>query len=104
MKKGQEGYQQLVDELNTIDGAIQGLNDQLEGQFNLGDIKLPTVYEVRRAAAQGAIANTAASANSIVNNAITINGADMQAVISYLTSVLGKSSMTVATTGRKAAA
>jgi hypothetical protein len=102
MKKGQEGYQQLVDELNTIDQAIQGLNDQLEGQFNLGSIKLPTVYEVRRSEAQGSTAASASVANSVVTNNVTINGADMQTVINYLSSVLGKSSMTVATSGRKA--
>jgi hypothetical protein len=101
MKKGQEGYQQLVDELNTIDTAIQGMNDQLEGQFNLGSIKLPTVYEVRRAEAQGATAASSSVANAVTTNNITINGADMQTVINYLSNVLGKSSMTVATTGRK---
>lgn len=41
---------QQQDELNDIDRAIKGLNDQMQGQFNLGDIKLPTVYQARRAA------------------------------------------------------
>jgi hypothetical protein len=104
MHKGQQGYQQYVDELNTVDQAIQGLNSQLSGQFNLGDIKLPTIYEVRRSAAQGGVAAAASAAGGVTNNAVTINGADFAAVVSYINSILGRTSSTVATTGRKATA
>jgi len=100
MKKGQEGYQQLVDELNTVDQAIQDANQQLQGQFNLGDIKLPTVYDVRRQVAANQ-AGQAVDASQVHNVNVTINGADFQAVVNYINGVLGKSSPVVATTGRK---
>ena len=43
----QRTYEQQQ-ELNQVDQAILAAQSQLSGQFNLGDIKLPTVYEVRR--------------------------------------------------------
>ena len=46
---------QQVDELNQVDQAILAANQQLSGQFNLGDIKVPTVYQERREAASGGI-------------------------------------------------
>lgn len=36
-------------ELDGVERDLKGLADQLQGQFNLGDIKLPSVYQVRRA-------------------------------------------------------
>lgn len=36
----------------TLRRKIKGLEDALEGQFNLGDIKVPTVYQVRRSIAE----------------------------------------------------
>lgn len=47
---------QQQDELNEVDEAIKSANSELAGsQFNLGDIKLPTVYQSRRLAALNGI-------------------------------------------------
>lgn len=44
---------QQQDELDQVDKLMKAANDSLSGQFNLGDIKLPTVYQVRRAIQAG---------------------------------------------------
>lgn len=100
MKKGSEGYRQLVDELNQVDAAIKATSTALSGQFNLGDIKLPTVYEVRRSLAASQNGGSIVDA-SVSNIYTTINGADFQAVVNYLNGILGTGGITVATTGRK---
>lgn len=86
MKAGSEGFQQLTDELSQIDQAIQGLNSDLEGQFNLGSIKVPSVYEVRRAITQGLGSGQVVDAST---TSVTINGVDINAVINYINSILG---------------
>ena len=100
-KKGAQGYQQLVDELNTVDQAILNVNKQLSGQFNLGAIKVPTVFEVRRAiltatppaAPTGAASITPRAPSPQVNSSVTtnvqINGADLVQVKSLITSLIG---------------
>jgi hypothetical protein len=70
---------------NQIDQAIQDANQQLQGQFNLSDIKLPTIYEVRRAAtSQG---GHVIDASSTTNN-VSINGVDFAKVVSYINSLI----------------
>lgn len=86
MKKGAEGYQQLVDELNQIDSLILGLNSQVQGQFNLGSIKVPSIYEVRRSIAE---TQQQVIDASTTNNNVTLNGVDIQAVLAYINSILG---------------
>lgn len=89
MKKGSEGYRQLLDELNTVDQAIYGLNQSAVGQFNIGDnIKAPTLYEVRRSIAQGSQSVVDASTT---NNNVTMNGVDIAQVLAYINSILGPS-------------
>lgn len=44
---------QQQDELDQVDKLMKAANDSLSGQFNLGEIKLPTVYQVRRAIQAG---------------------------------------------------
>lgn len=100
MKVGTDGYRQKLDELNQIDSTIQGLNSQLQGQFNLGDIKLPTVYEVRRGVAAQK-AGQSISSSSVQNIYTTINGADFKAVVTYLNGILGRTAQTSAVSGRK---
>jgi len=39
---------QQQEQLNRVDQLLKQASSELTGQFNLGDIKLPTVYEVRR--------------------------------------------------------
>lgn len=84
----QHRTRQQQDELNQIDQALQASTQAINGQFNLGDIKLPSIYEVRRSIAQGAAASQVVDA-STTNNNVTINGVDMTAVITYLNSILG---------------
>jgi len=88
MKKGEEGYRQRVDELNEIDKAIQDVTNAAGGQFNLGDITLPTYYQVRRMATGGA-ASMVTNDNSSHVIHTTINGADFARVKQYLQEVLG---------------
>jgi len=77
---------QQVDELNQVDQALQGLANQLQGQFNLGQIKVPTPYEARAIGAGGLITNVQ----------ITINGTDIPAVKAILTQYLGQGVMSTA--------
>lgn len=102
MKKGTEGYQQLVDELNSVDQAILGLNSQVEGQFNLGDVKVPSIFEVRRSIAEGS--QQVIDASTTTNN-VTLNGVDITQVITYINSILGVTGTAsrAATATRKAA-
>lgn len=79
---------QQVDELNQVDQALKGLSDSMQGQFNIGQIKVPSAYEVRRIQAVGG-ANT--------NVQITINGADIVAVKGIIAQYIGQGAM--ATTG-----
>lgn len=109
--------------------AMKAAQDQLSGQFNLGTIKLPSVYEVRRsllaqaqpgtAGAPGtstapvvsagstktttAADTTKTAAVSAVNttNNVTINGADFARVVDYLNKIFHKTQR-IATTPRKA--
>lgn len=107
---------QQQDELNQIDQALKAANQQLSGQFNLGDIKVPTPYEVRRYIAETAgRATSGAAAGALggvlggpgasavpVTNYITIDGADTAAVEKILRQILGTSAVASATTtGRK---
>ena len=77
---------QQVDELNQVDQALQGLANQLQGQFNLGQIKVPSPYEARRIEAGGGTTSVQ----------ITINGTDIPAVKAILTQYLGQGVMSTA--------
>ena len=77
---------QQVDELNQVDQALQGLANQLQGQFNLGQIKVPTAYEARAIGAGGLTTNVQ----------ITINGTDIPAVKDILAQYLGQGVMSTA--------
>ena len=69
-----------------MDQALQGLANQLQGQFNLGQIKVPTPYEARAIGAGGLTTNVQ----------ITINGTDLVAVKGVLTQYLGQAAMSTA--------
>lgn len=85
-----------VDELNQVDQALKSLTDSMDGQFNLGNIKVPSPYEVRRSMAGGAGATTTQ------NVTITINGSDLNAVRGVLGDYLGQGVMqTTGTSTRK---
>lgn len=85
-KAGTNGYKQLQDELLSLDAKIKDAGKQLSGQFNLGDIKVPTVYEVRRSLA-ASTASTAISNAPVTNNQtnnIAINGVDIDKALAAL--------------------
>jgi hypothetical protein len=88
LKKQRDGIvdvnYQTHQEIYQLNKAIQDANEQVSGQFNLTDIKLPTVYEVRRAVASGN-QNIDGTVN---NNNVTINGADFTKVVAYIKSIL----------------
>jgi hypothetical protein len=78
---------QQVDELNQVDQALQGLANAMQGQFNLGAIKVPTVYEARAAGQGSMVSNTVQ---------ITINGTDIPAVKAILATYVGPAAMSTA--------
>lgn len=79
-----------VEQLNQVDRALKGLADSLQGQFNLGDIRIPTVYEMRRSLAAGG--------SSVTTNYIQVNGADTRAVLDMLAGYLGQATVQAAST------
>ena len=107
--------QEMYDEAQR---ALNALNEQLTGQWNLGDIKVPTPYEMRRNSRgpevtytdplrrpQGAAAAMAAMAgpstaslastvnnldNSTTNVSVVINGGDLNQIKQVLNQYLGQ--------------
>lgn len=47
---------QQQDQLNEIDLALKAASEQMSGMWNIGDIKIPTIYEVRRSIAEAGAA------------------------------------------------
>jgi hypothetical protein len=102
MSKTSQGYRQAYNELNSIDNLILEAKAGLQGQFNIGDIKLPTVYQVRRSILEqrnAAVADTIdqviqskgtftnpAQQTTAVSQTVTINvnGADIAKVKAVL--------------------
>jgi hypothetical protein len=41
-------YRQITDQINQLDQALMAASESMNTMFNLGAIKIPTVYEVRR--------------------------------------------------------
>ena len=102
-------YQQQQ-ELNQIDGLLQDAAKEMEGQFNIAGIKLPTVYQVRRAIAErsGAApgrdqmaARSPGSVNSNNTTYIQIDGADYTKVKRLVTDEMGKAGRVVTGAPRK---
>jgi hypothetical protein len=91
---------QQQDELDQIDKLIKTANDSLSGQFNLGDIKLPTIYQVRRSMQGGAgsiMENNngfaGAGAGQVINDSsqrsITLNGVPIEEVMKRIQELYG---------------
>ena len=83
---------QQQDQLNEVEQLMQAAADEMSGQFNIGDIKLPTVYQVRRAVGAQIAAERAGSPQAYkneYNSQITLNGVDFQQVVDYLNTALG---------------
>lgn len=94
-------YQQQQ-QLDQIDGLLLDAKNEFAGQFNIGDIKLPTPYEVRRfvkASAAGlqyqsgqspdvgSFGGTQMVSNTTTN--INIDGADTAFILKVMTQYLG---------------
>lgn len=104
MKDTDNGYKQLQDYLNSLTDAAKAAADQLNGQFNLGDIDVPTVYEVRSALKnrdKGTILGDN-GANSTGGNVTTdnsqrnviLNGVPLQQVLAIVEDMFGKKAKT----------
>jgi hypothetical protein len=99
-------YQQQQ-ELNQIDGLLQDAQNALSGQFNLGDINLPTPYQVRRYIDQstGGVASGAGSVPTPPTKPpqvnITIDGADTGQIKRVLNEILGANGHRSSTSRRK---
>lgn len=103
---------QQQDQLDQVDKLMKSAADQLNGQFNIGNIKLPTIYEVRRAIAEGSggvkgvssISGSNARVASTIDNSVrtlNIHGVPLQEVYKYIQSVVGANvTKTSATGGR----
>lgn len=98
MKRTDDGYRQAVEQLQQIDLAVKSATDSLDGLFNLGDIKVPTPFEVRRSlAGAGGEASTdftsqlisVLQSNQGAGTTITFNGADTAKVRAILSEYLG---------------
>lgn len=86
MKETDQGFYQKQQDLDKLNTALKGINDSLQGQFNIGQIDIPTVYEMRRTFTAGQ-ANQGYSDNRVVT--ITVNGGNSAEVLSVIKSELG---------------
>jgi hypothetical protein len=109
-KKTGQGVRQYQDEINAIDEATKSAADTLNGQFNLGDIKVPTVYEVRKAIAaktgggdilqnNGSFSAAGNVTNDTSTKTVILNGVPIQEVLKTVKDLLGKKAR--ANTNRK---
>lgn len=93
-------YQQQQ-ELDQIDQAIKSAADAMQGQWNLGDIRIPTPYEARRYIQ--AVTQAQQYQQTIITNTntITISGADNAKVVALLTQLLGPQAIGTTTTATR---
>jgi hypothetical protein len=102
---------QQTEQLQEIDLAMKAATETMQGQFNLGDIKVPTPYEARRAVQAtrggtsflGEAGRAAGSAGTTTINNIKIDGTDIVAVTRVIKSVLGPLNTTTFTNGSRKA-
>lgn len=93
------GYKQIQDQIDQLDQAIKAGAEELSGQFNIGDIRVPTPYEVRRAIkernAGTVLANNGASsvAGNVTNDnsskSVVLNGVPIQTVMAMIEDLFG---------------
>jgi len=107
---------QEQDELDQVDAALKAAKEAVSGQFNIGNIRVPTPYEVRRFIEQqqannpryttpgtiGPSINNTNSNNSVKND-IKIDGADTAQIIRILKDILGNNAIksTATATGKR---
>jgi hypothetical protein len=101
MKAGSQGARQILDELTQVNQTILSVANQASGQFNLGNINIPTPYEVQRSIAASGV-GAGYNVMPITNNtSIVINGTDLAAVQAILSQYLANPLTTVTTAPRK---
>lgn len=91
MKKTSEGYFQAQTNLDQILGLEQEAADALNAQFNLGNISLPTPYEVRRFVQQSVNPVGTQSSGPVNGNAVTFvfNGYETDELVQKIGSIVG---------------
>ena len=89
---GQRTRQQQ-DQLNQIDQLMKSAAEEMQGQFNIGDIDLPTAYDMRRAIGSGSATSVADYSNS--NNVVNLNGVDFAQVREWIEGMLGQGAQVV---------
>jgi hypothetical protein len=93
------GRKQLQDQSVQLALAIKSASDAFSSQFNIGDIKVPTPYEVRRAIQTGDVGNVAKSNSAFSQNGnvtndssqrnVILNGVPIQQVLSIIQDLFG---------------
>lgn len=92
--------QQIKDQITQTSLALKSAADTLSGQFNIGDIDIPTPYEIRRAVQGKLGGNDVAKNNSSYSTAanvtndsstssVILNGVPIQDVLTYVRNALG---------------
>lgn len=96
---------QQTEELQQIDQAIKAAADAMQGQWNIGDIRIPTPYEARRfieRSSRGAEYQQGAQITNTQTNNISFSGLSRQEVEAIIRSTLGsETTQRTATTARK---
>jgi TP901 family phage tail tape measure protein len=95
MDRTTNGYKAANDTLDQLRGILKETESALSGQFNLGDIQLPTPYQVRRYI-KSAVGASAVGGGSTVNsnNSITLNGLTADQMQAFMESMFGTSAQT----------
>lgn len=96
--KGNNGWREYNDLWIDAQKQLKSATKGFDRQFNIGNIKLPTVYEIRRAMGSGAQEMASrVSDYSHSGNTVNINGADLTTVINYIRQYLGQNAQIVTT-------
>jgi hypothetical protein len=106
MKKTDTGYYQTQQYLNTLKGDLKSAADEIDSQFNIGDIKIPTPYEVRRAikakstgavmAENGAFSTGGNVTNDNSQRNVVLNGVPIQQVLTIIQDLFGVKARSIA--------
>lgn len=100
MKKTDQGYRQTVEQIQSLDDGIKSAADTMSGMFNIGNIDIPTPYQVRRALEtkgpgnilgdNPAISSGGNVTNDSSNNQVILNGVPIQQVLAIIEDLFGK--------------
>lgn len=105
-KKGDEGRAQLKKLIDNTTLAIKSATDSINDQFNLGDIKVPTVYQVRRSlkaqttgdvlGSNGAYSTAGNVTNDNSTRNVILNGVPVETILNMIQDLFGKKARTTA--------